>query len=206
MVFEFRRRHTRSIHAYDVYNNNKIIIICGPQWSRAGHAQRTGTPMSPRRGHIIVAGRPGPEVFFRNRFPALAASDAHARQSICGHRAKSRIVILLSSWVAGPAVRPATAAAVLAPTGNCTCRPRNCVSTPVKCNGSTTTSCADTKIRVRDGYTANTLYGPRVRRRTCTIHEIVIEMFLFKKNIMFQHKVHGKRNKVFQNWWNSKCN
>lgn len=160
----------RAVYTRMMYNNNNnnmwTAVVTGR--TRKTHAQRTGTPMTPHRGHIIVAGRPGPEVFFRNRFPAPAAGDAHARQSICGHHAKSRIVILFS-WVAGPAIQPATAAAVLAPTGNCTCRPRNCVSTPAKCNGSTTTSCAVTKTRVRDGYTANTLYGPRVRRRTCTL-------------------------------------
>jgi len=72
-------------------------------------------------------------------------SDGTASTSV---RFRSSRVKNCTPWVAERAV-PRLAAVVSAQTRNYICRRRNCISTPVRCNASTTTSCAVTKIRVR---------------------------------------------------------
>lgn len=88
-----------------------------------------------------------PEMFFRNRSGGYLARDVRSVSNIT-RQVSHRIIecYSLHLW----AVDPAAVRAFAAPIKNCTCRPPNCDSMPVRSKGSTTTFCAVTRTPVRD--------------------------------------------------------
>lgn len=134
---------------------NKIIYhyyitsyyIYGAGRTQKTGAPWTGTPVTPYTGDQRLSGFGGGGGDRKCSSATGCRTDGTAVMSV---RFLSPRVKSCTPWDAGRAMSR-TAAAVSAPIRSCTCRQRNCISTPVRCKGSTTTSCVVTKTRVSEG-------------------------------------------------------